>query len=98
MREAPSQSKNFHRVMKSIYGFLALAFFFFGAAYLSFWVWVDKGTGSQLWFGYVIFALSVGIPWGLGFWFFRLAMKKSREPQTEENRSPVQPRSGDRPA
>lgn len=85
MREAPSQSKNFHRVMKIIYGFLALAFFFIGAAYLPFWVWVDKGTGSELWFGYVIFTLSVGVPWGLGFWFFRLAMKRPAEPQSEEN-------------
>lgn len=98
MREAPSQSKNFHRVMKSIYGFLALALFLIGAAYLPFGVWVDRGTSSQLWIGYVIFALSVGIPWGLGFWFFRLAMNRPAEPQTEEDPLSEHLESGDGPA
>lgn len=37
MREAPSQSKNFHRVMKRIYGFLALAFFFYRGRLLTLW-------------------------------------------------------------
>lgn len=98
MRQAPSQSKNFHRIMKRIYGFLALAFFLIGAAYLPFGVWVGKGTGSQLWVGYVIFTLSVGIPWGLGFWFFRLAMNRRAEPQTEEDPFSEHVESGDGPA
>ena len=81
--------------MKSIYGFLALAFFLIGVAYLPFGVWVGKGTDSQLWVGYVIFVLSVGIPWGLGFWFFRLAMKRPAEPQAEEHPLPDHLGSGD---
>lgn len=84
--------------MKRIYGFLALAFFLLGAAYLPFGVWVGKGTGSQLWVGYVIFTLSVGIPWGLGFWFFRLAMKRPAEPQPDEYPLPEHLGSGDEPA
>lgn len=98
MRQAPSQSKNFQRIMKRIYGFLALAFFLIGAAYLPFGVWVGKGTGSQLWVGYVIFTLSVGIPWGLGFWLFRLAMKRPAEPQTEEDPLSEHLGPGDGPA
>lgn len=98
MREAPSQSKNFHRIMKRIYWFLSLAFFLIGAMYLPFGVWVGEASGSQLWIGYVIFTLSVGIPWGLGFWFFRLALKRPAEPQTEEHSLLGHPGSGDAPA
>jgi len=92
MRQAPSQSKNFPRIMRVVYGFLAAAFFVIGAAYLPFGVWAGEGSGSQLWVGYVLFILSVGIPWGLAFWFFRLAMKRPVEPQIDHDPLSEQPR------
>ncbi|MEY5145763.1 MAG: hypothetical protein RL224_77 [Actinomycetota bacterium] len=87
MREAPSQSKNFHRIMKRIYGFLALAFFLIGAVPLPFLSGIGNQSGSQLFVGLAIVLPGILIPWGIGFWFFNLAMKRAEEPPTEEEDS-----------
>ena len=88
MSEAPIQSKNFHLIMKRIYGFLSLAFFLIGAVYLPFLSGIGNQSGAQLFVGLAILLPAILIPWGIGFWFFNLAMKRPAELPSGENDSP----------
>ena len=68
---------------KAIFGFLGLASFLVGAAFVPFIVWTGNGGGSNPLLGSAIAVFSVLIPWAIGFWFIKLALRASEEEETQ---------------
>jgi hypothetical protein len=67
------------RTIKRIFGFLALTFFLVGFAFLPFLAVVgNENMGSQPLLGYAIVLPSVLIPWAIGFWFFKRALRTQK--------------------
>lgn len=56
---------------------LAAAFFLVGVCILPFGIWVGDGPNPIL--GWVIFLLSVGIPWTIGVWLARIGIQKQNQ-------------------
>lgn len=71
--------------MRFIFGFLALACFITGLAFLPFGTWAGNNNGSNPTIGWAIYLSSALIPWALGFWFARMAIGNQNEktPPTE---------------
>jgi hypothetical protein len=87
MTKSTGNSWTAQRTIKRIYGFLALTFFLVGFAFLPFLAGIgNENMGSQPLLGLAIVLLSVLIPWAIGFWFFKLAWRTSKQeesPRTE---------------
>ena len=71
------------RTIKRIFGFLALTFFLVGFAFLPFLAVVgNENMGSQPLLGFAIVLPSVLIPWAIGFWLFKLALRTQKPEET----------------
>jgi hypothetical protein len=53
---------------------LAVLFFLIGLMFLPFGVWLDDGPNPIL--NWILFILSVGTPWTIGYWLARIGFGK----------------------
>lgn len=53
----------------------AVLFFLIGVMFLPFGIWLDDGPNPIL--NWILFILSVGTPWAIGYWLARIGFRKN---------------------
>jgi hypothetical protein len=87
MTKSSGKSWMAQQTIKRIFGFLAITFFLVGFAFLPFLAVVgNENMGSRPLLGFAIVLPSVFIPWAIGFWFFKLALRT----QSQEESPPTE--------